>query len=77
VLSLMFGLYLLIRAALGQPGPQGWMSTFVAVLFFGGSILFGIGVLGQYIATIIAEVRRPPRFSVRRAMPEGTSVRSS
>jgi len=76
-LSLLFGAYLLLRAVAGQPGPQGWMSTFVAVLFFGGSILFGIGMLGQYIGTIIAEVRRPPRFSVRRALPEGTSVRSS
>ncbi len=77
VLSLVFGVYLLLRALFGQSGPQGWLSTFVAVIFFGGSILFGIGVLGQYIGTIIAEVRRPPRFSVRRALPEGTSVRSS
>lgn len=77
LLSLLFGAYLITKSLLGQSGPQGWLSTFVAVIFFGGSILFGIGTLGQYISMIIAEVRRPPRFSVRRALPEGTSIHSS
>lgn len=77
LLSLAFGIFLVLRSLFSQSGPQGWLSTFVAVIFFGGSILFGIGTLGQYISMIIAEVRRPPRFSVRRVMPEDTSVRNS
>jgi hypothetical protein len=37
-------------------------------VFFGGGALFGIGLLGEYVGLIIQEVRRPPRWSVRRVI---------
>ena len=59
------GLVYLVRGIAGADTPPGWTSSFLAVLFFGGAILATIGLLGRYIAVIMTEVRRPPRWSVR------------
>jgi dolichol-phosphate mannosyltransferase/undecaprenyl-phosphate 4-deoxy-4-formamido-L-arabinose transferase len=61
----MVGLVYLIRAIGGAETPPGWTSSFLAVLFFGGAILATIGLLGRYIAVVMTEVRRPPRWVVR------------
>lgn len=53
------------RSLLGAETPPGWTSTFLAVLFFGGAILATLGLVGRYIAVIMTEVRRPPRWVVR------------
>ena len=39
--------------------------SFLAIIFFGGATLFGIGILGEYIHLLLREVRRPPRWSIR------------
>jgi hypothetical protein len=52
----------------GADTPPGWTSVFMATVFFGGATLFGLGLLGEYVGLIIQEVRRPPRWSVRRVL---------
>ncbi|HUU61477.1 MAG TPA: hypothetical protein VMX37_03735, partial [Acidimicrobiia bacterium] len=52
----------------GADTPPGWASVFMATVFFGGAALFGLGLLGEYVGLIIQEVRRPPRWSVRRVI---------
>ncbi len=64
VLALVF----LIRWLAGADTPPGWTSVFLATVFFGGVALFGLGLLGEYVGLMIQEVRRPPRWSVRRVM---------
>lgn len=54
-----------VRAVLGVDTPPGWTSVFLAVMFFGGTTLATIGLLGRYMAVIMNEVRRPPRWVVR------------
>lgn len=66
VVALVLGAVFLVRWLAGANTPAGWMSVFMATLFFGGVSLFGLGLLGEYIGLIIQEVRRPPRWSVRR-----------
>lgn len=62
VLALVF----VIRWLAGVDTPPGWASVFLATVFFGGVALFGLGLLGEYVGLMIQEVRRPPRWSVRR-----------
>lgn len=61
----VLGLVYVIRAFAGADTPEGWASVFLAVMFLGGSILASIGLLGRYVAVIMTEVRRPPRWFVR------------
>ncbi|MCL6443268.1 MAG: glycosyltransferase family 2 protein [Alicyclobacillus sp.] len=44
---------------------QGWTSLMVVVLFIGGTQLFMLGVLGEYIGRIYDEVRGRPLYLVR------------
>jgi hypothetical protein len=37
----------------------------LVITFFSGLILAGIGVVGEYVARIIAEVTGPPRYTLR------------
>jgi glycosyltransferase involved in cell wall biosynthesis len=65
VLAIGLAAYFFFRWLFGADTPLGWASVFVATTFFGGVILFAIGVLGEYTSVIVREVRRPPRWTVR------------
>ena len=65
LVAMLVGVVYAVRSILGADTPPGWTSTFLAVLFFGGSILATLGLLGRYIAVIMTEVRRPPRWVIR------------
>lgn len=62
----LLGLALLGRWVFGANSPSGWLSVMLALLVIGGANLSAIGVLGGYVEIIVREVRRPPRWSVRR-----------
>ena len=66
----ILALWLVTRWAAGVNSPPGWASSLAATAFFGGAILFGLGVVGEYMMLIIREVRRPPRWGVRRTFGE-------
>lgn len=59
---------LLIRRFSGTPTLGGWTSLLLAITFFGGATLLGMGILGQYIHFIMREVRQPPRWAVRQRL---------
>jgi dolichol-phosphate mannosyltransferase len=46
---------------------EGWTSVVVTVLFLGGIQLIALGIQGAYLGRIYNEVKRRPRYLVRRA----------
>jgi undecaprenyl-phosphate 4-deoxy-4-formamido-L-arabinose transferase len=56
--------YLIIRRMLYGPDVQGVFTLFAIVFFFIGILLFGIGLLGEYVGRIYQEVQRRPRFLI-------------
>lgn len=64
-LAFALGLVLFVRYLTGVQTPQGWASSFLAIVFFGGATLFGLGLIGEYLSLVIAEVKQPPRWNVR------------
>jgi undecaprenyl-phosphate 4-deoxy-4-formamido-L-arabinose transferase len=60
------------RIFLGHAWAVSGVFTVFAVLFcFIGMVLFGIGLLGEYVGRIYMEVRRRPRYVVRRVIRAG------
>ena len=53
--------------------PRGITTVLLAVLFFGSVNLFGLAVLGEYIAKIFEEVKQRPRFIRRSIIKNGES----
>lgn len=67
--SFLAGMRLIILKLMGESiDIPGWASIMVTVLFIGGIQLISIGILGQYIARIYDEVKRRPKFIIRRTI---------
>lgn len=43
---------------------QGWTSLLVSLWFIGGAILVALGVIGEYVGKIYAEVKHRPRYFI-------------
>ncbi|MEH2610427.1 putative glycosyltransferase [Bradyrhizobium sp. AZCC 1693] len=65
-LSAVAVLYLVGRYLLNGIGIDGWTSLIVSVWFFGGLTMLTLGILGIYMANILAETQRRPYTVVRR-----------
>jgi undecaprenyl-phosphate 4-deoxy-4-formamido-L-arabinose transferase len=66
VFSLVFALLLLVRRFIVGSEVEGVFTLFAILFFFIGIIIFGIGIVGEYVGRIYQEVRKRPRYVVRR-----------
>jgi undecaprenyl-phosphate 4-deoxy-4-formamido-L-arabinose transferase len=73
LLSALFFVYLFVRRLMVGPEAEGLFTLFGAVFFLIGVALFGIGLLGEYVGRIYAQVRERPRYIVEAVLEEGTA----
>lgn len=66
IFSLAFALLLLVRRFIVGAEVEGVFTLFAILFFFLGIVIFGIGLVGEYVGRIYQEVRRRPRYVVRR-----------
>lgn len=45
---------------------QGWASTLIIILFFGGAQNIALGIIGEYIAKTYTETKQRPLYIVRK-----------
>jgi glycosyltransferase involved in cell wall biosynthesis len=64
-LSLIYAAYTVARTLILGIVTPGFASILVAVLFIGGIQLISLGVIGEYIGRIFAEVKDRPLYLVR------------
>ncbi len=64
--SLAFALFLLVRRFIVGAEVEGVFTLFAILFFFIGIIILGIGIVGEYVGRIYQEVRKRPRFVVRK-----------
>ena len=62
--SALLVLYLFVRRLILGPEVEGVFTLFGIVFFLIGVTLFGIGLLGEYVGRIYAQVRERPRYIV-------------
>ncbi len=43
---------------------SGWVSLMLSVWFIGGCILMALGLIGEYVAKIVVDVKRRPRYNI-------------
>lgn len=68
LLSVAFALFLLVRRFIVGAEVEGVFTLFAILFFFIGIIIMGIGIVGEYIGRIYQEVRKRPRFVIRRTI---------
>jgi len=66
VLSVAFAIFLLVRRFIVGAEVEGVFTLFAILFFFIGIIILGIGIVGEYVGRIYQEVRKRPRFVIRR-----------
>jgi undecaprenyl-phosphate 4-deoxy-4-formamido-L-arabinose transferase len=69
-LSALLVAYLFVRRIIVGPEAEGLFTLFGIVFFLIGVALFGIGLLGEYVGRIYAQVRERPRYIVQAVLEE-------
>lgn len=68
LLSTLFFILLVLRRIFVGPEVGGVFTLFAIVFFLLGICLLGMGIMGEYIGRIYQEVRKRPRFIVKRVL---------
>lgn len=65
-ISLSLASYALYDKLIIGTAVKAWTSIIIAITFFGGLNLFGIGIIGEYISRINNEIRGRPKYIIDR-----------
>ncbi|WP_324617326.1 glycosyltransferase family 2 protein [Microvirga alba] len=76
-LSIATAIYFLIRTLLFGSDLPGFPSLIVSVMFFSGIQLMSLGIVGEYVGRIFAEVKRRPLYVVSERVGGAAEVSSS
>src|SRR5207249_2306196 len=75
--SVCFGVMTFVKWLRGVIIEPGFTTITLLITFLGGITLLAIGVLGEYIARIVAEVTKSPRYVVRETIYDWRDAASS
>ena len=67
-MAFLYGAWMVIGTLVWGNPVHGYPSLLTSILFLGGIQLIGIGVLGEYIGRIYTEIKKRPKFIVKRKM---------
>lgn len=68
LISFLYGIKIIIEKVFFGINASGYASLMVAILFFGGVQLIGIGVLGEYLGRTYLESKRRPKYIVKKVL---------
>ena len=77
IASMMVTLWALWVRFFTQDAIPGWTSTVLPMYFLGGIRIFCIGLLGEYLGKIYAEVKARPRFFIEKMISHSQTCRES
>lgn len=65
VLSILGGIFLILKKIISHQVIPGWTSLIVVMLISTGAIIFCLGLLGEYVARLIATAENQTRWTIR------------
>lgn len=68
IISIIFVTYLFLRRIFIGPEVQGVFTLFAIMFFLAGVILMGLGITGEYIGRIYQEVKKRPRYAIKKIL---------
>ena len=75
MISFFLGIVIIFKKLAFGVSVTGWSSIMVAILLFGGMILFTLGITGEYLIRIIATSERRPVYFVRNVIKKEAGKR--
>ena len=75
--SLLFVVFLAVRRLIVGPEAEGVFTLFAIMFFLIGLMLFGIGLLGEYLGRLYIQVRQRPRYLIRSILASEKPSRSA
>ncbi len=75
LLAFLYAGFLVVRTAVYGVDVPGYASIMVAVLLLGGINIFALGILGEYLGRIFAEVQNRPLYLINRNYGIGEPAR--
>jgi len=67
LVSFIYAMFLIIRTLILGRDVPGYASIMVVVLFLGGLQLISLGILGEYLGRVYAEVKKRPLYIVSKS----------
>ena len=61
----VYFIYTIIHKILNPKTPMGWTSTISIMLIIGGSILFVLGMIGEYLGRVYLSLNKEPQYVVK------------
>ncbi len=61
----VYFIYTIIHKIINPKTPMGWTSTISIILIIGGSILFVLGMIGEYLGRVYLSLNKEPQYIVK------------
>jgi undecaprenyl-phosphate 4-deoxy-4-formamido-L-arabinose transferase len=74
IASALFVFYLALRRLILGPEAEGLFTLFGIAFFLIGILLFGVGLLGEYVGRIYQQVRHRPRYLVQAVLQQSDAA---
>lgn len=65
IIGMLFGLFIVLRKLIYPNIALGWTSIIALLIFFGGLILFVLGIIGEYIGRIYICINNSPQYVIK------------
>jgi glycosyltransferase involved in cell wall biosynthesis len=71
IVTFLLGALDLVLTLINRQAPQGVPTIVLLILFLGGVQLLALSLIAEYLAKIFLEVKRRPRYIIRRVIKKG------